>query len=100
MTSVQRAYLKGLASKLDPSFRIGKSGLTPELTEAIREFFNRNELVKVVVLKNCLEDPREIAQTAADRTRSQLVHKPDPEKPKIQLPKSGGQPSSGKNSSL
>lgn len=109
MTSVQRAYLKGLASKLDPSFRIGKSGLTPELTEAIREFFNRNELVKVVVLKNCLEDPREIAQTAADRTRSQLVqvigkkfvlYKPDPEKPKIQLPKSGGQPSSGKNASL
>ncbi|MDD6492759.1 MAG: ribosome assembly RNA-binding protein YhbY [Firmicutes bacterium] len=73
MTSKQRAYLKGLAMTIDPVFQIGKSGLTPEVTEAVRETFNTRELVKVAVLKNCLEDPRQMAEALADRTGSQLV---------------------------
>ena len=96
MTSKQRAYLMSLASKLNPVFQIGKSSLTPELTEAIRECFNNNELIKVAVLKNCMDDPRTIAEMVADRTHSQLVqvigkkivlYKPDKDKPKIELPK-------------
>lgn len=96
MTSKQRAYLKSLASKLDPIFQVGKSSLTPELTEAIGEAFHNNELIKVAVLKNCMDDPNEIAQTIAERTHSQVVqvigkkivlYKPDKDKPKIQLPK-------------
>ena len=43
MTSKQRAYLKGLAMNIEPVFQIGKSGLTPEVTEAVRESFNRKE---------------------------------------------------------
>lgn len=74
MTSKQRAYLKGLASSLDPIFQVGKSSLTPELTEAIGEAFNTRELIKVAVLKNCLDDPREIAEMVAGRTHSQVVH--------------------------
>ena len=73
MTSKQRAYLKGLAMTIDPVFQIGKSGLTPEVTEAVRETFNTRELVKVAVLKNCLEDPRQMAEALADRTGSQLM---------------------------
>lgn len=96
MTSKQRAYLKSLASKLDPVFQVGKSSLTPELTEAISEAFNRNELIKVAVLKNCADDPNEIAQMVAERTHSQLVqvigkkfvlYKPDRDKPRIELPR-------------
>ena len=96
MTSKQRAYLKSLASNLDPIFQVGKSSLTPELTEAIGESFNKNELIKVAVLKNCVDDPREIAQMVAERTHSQVVqvigkkfflYKPYKEKPKIELPK-------------
>ena len=95
MTSKQRSYLKSLASKLDPVFQVGKSSLTPELTEGLREAFNTNELIKVAVLKNCMDDPKEIAQMAADRTHSQVVqvigkkfvlYKPDKDKPKIRLP--------------
>ena len=37
MTSKQRAYLKGLAMNIDPVFQIGKSSLTPELTQAVDE---------------------------------------------------------------
>lgn len=73
MTSKQRAYLKGLAMNIDPVFQIGKSGLTPEVTEAVRETFNTRELVKIAVLKNCLEDPKQMAGALADRTGSQVV---------------------------
>ncbi len=96
MTSKQRAYLKGLAMNLDPVFQIGKSSVTPENIEAIAEVFNTRELVKIAVLKNCLDDPKEIANVVAERTRSQVVqvigkkfvlYKPFKENPKIILPK-------------
>ena len=38
MTSKQRAYLKGLAMKLEPVFQIGKSSLTPEVTQAVDDY--------------------------------------------------------------
>ena len=73
MTSKQRAYLKGLAMNIDPIFQIGKSGLTPEVTQAVGEAFNTRELIKLAVLKNCMEDPKEIAAVIGDRTHSQVV---------------------------
>lgn len=73
MTSKQRAYLKGLAMNIEPVFQIGKSGLTPEVTEAVDEVFNTRELIKLAVLKNCVEDPREIAEMLGERTKSQVV---------------------------
>ena len=45
MTSKQRAYLMSLASNLNPIFQVGKSSLTPELTAAIGESFNNNDLI-------------------------------------------------------
>lgn len=96
MTSKQRAYLKSLASELNPIFQVGKASLSPELTSAIGEAFHNNELIKVAVLKNCMDDPREIAQMVAERTHSQVVqvigkkivlYKPDKDKPKIELPR-------------
>ena len=73
MTSKQRAYLKGLAMNIEPVFQIGKSGLTPEVTQAVDEAFNTRELIKLAVLKNCVEDPREIAEMLGERTKSQVV---------------------------
>ncbi len=73
MTSKQRAYLKGLAMKTESVFQIGKSGLTPEVTEAVRESFHTRELVKITVLKNCMEDPGQVASFIADRTGSEVV---------------------------
>lgn len=73
MTSKQRAYLKGLAMNIEPVFQIGKSGLTPEVTEAVNEAFNTKELIKLAVLKNCMEDPKEIAAMLGERTKSQVV---------------------------
>ncbi len=73
MTSKQRAYLKGLAMNIDPVFQIGKGSLTPEITEAVNEAFNTRELIKIAVLKNCFDDPKEIAAVLGERTHSQVV---------------------------
>ena len=96
LTSKQRAYLKGLAADLEPVFQVGKSSVTPEVTSAITEAFNTHELIKITVLKNCLDDVKEVANTVAERTRSDLVqvigrkfvlYKPFKDDPKIVLPK-------------
>lgn len=58
---------------MDPIFQVGKSSLTPELTKAIDEAITARELIKISVLKNCFDDPKEIASIVAERTRSEVV---------------------------
>ena len=96
MTTKQRAYLKSLAMTMDPIFQIGKNSMTPELTKAVDEALEARELIKVSVLQNCADDPRELAAMLAERTRSQVVQvigkkivlyrERKNEKKKIQLP--------------
>lgn len=95
MTSKQRAYLKGLASTMEVIVHVGKSSITPELVSSVQEALDARELIKVGVLKNCADDPKEIAQIISERTRSQIVHvigkkivlyKESKNKPKIKLP--------------
>lgn len=95
MNNKQRAYLSGLASKMNPIFQIGKASLTPEIVAAIDEALEKRELIKISILKNCFDDPGEIAQTLAERTRSSVVrvigkkiilYRPA-KKPVIELPK-------------
>ena len=73
MTTKQRAYLKGLAMTMDPIFQIGKSSITPSLIDAVRDALEARKVIKISVLKNCADDPKELAQMVAERTRSQVV---------------------------
>ena len=73
MTSKQRAYLKGLAMELTPVLQLGKGGLTPEFTASVEQVLEARELIKLSILQNCLEDPREVAATLAERTRASVV---------------------------
>ena len=73
MTSKQRAYLKSLAMTMDPVVQIGKGSLSPEVTASIEVALAARELIKISVLQNCMDDPKELARTAAERTRSQVV---------------------------
>lgn len=73
MTSKQRAYLKSLAMNMDPIYHIGKASLTPEITSGIRDALEARELIKISVLKNCMDDPRELGQIISERTKSELV---------------------------
>ena len=98
MTSKQRAYLKSISSTYEPIFQIGKSSITPEICEAVSEALAARELIKLSVLKNCADDPKDVASVLAERTRSTVVHvigrkivlyRPNPQKEdrKIILPK-------------
>lgn len=96
MTSKQRAYLKGLAMTTDPIFQVGKASISPELTKSIGEALEARELIKISVLKNCMDDPREIAAVLAERTHAEVVqvigkkivlYRESKEKKKIELPK-------------
>lgn len=73
MTSKQRAYLKGLAMKIDPILQLGKSGVTPEMTASVEEALAARELIKINVLQNCLFDIHEMADMLAERTNSSVV---------------------------
>lgn len=73
MTSKERAELKGLAMNIDTIINIGKSSLTPEITQSVAEALDKRELVKIGVLKNCIDDPNEIARILAERTKSEVV---------------------------
>ena len=95
MTSKQRAYLKGLASNMEPVVHIGKAGASPEVVRSAEEALDARELIKLCVLKNCLDDPKAIAGTIAERTHSDIVHvigkkivlyKPNRDKQIIKLP--------------
>ncbi len=97
MTTKQRAYLKSLAMTMDPIFQVGKSSMTPALVSAIDEALTARELIKVSVLQNCMDDPKEIAVLVSERTRSEVVQvigkkivlyrEGKDDKKKIELPK-------------
>lgn len=73
MTSKQRAYLRGLAMNIEPIYQVGKASLTAEITKGINEALEARELVKINILKNCIDDPMEIAQIVSERTNSKVV---------------------------
>ena len=73
LTSKQRAYLGSEASTMNAIFQIGKASLTPELINGLDEALEKRELIKISVLKNCADDPREIAEIIAERTHSVVV---------------------------
>ena len=73
MTSKQRAYLKSLAMKMDPIMQLGKGSVTPENTASVDEALAARELIKISVLQNCLDDPRQMAEVLAERTHSEVV---------------------------
>ena len=68
---------------------------TPEIIEALDAALEKRELIKVSVLKNCIDDPKEIASVIAERTHSNVVkvigkkmifYRKAKKNPKIKLP--------------
>ena len=89
------SIFKRLAQTTQPILNIGKSSLTPEFTASVAEALEARELVKISVLKNCLDDPKEIASMLSERTHSEVVqvigrkivlYKESKERKRIELP--------------
>lgn len=73
MTSKDRAYLRSLATNIDPIFQIGKGGLSDNLIKQVDDALEARELIKITVLENAQEDPDEFAVTLASKTNSVVV---------------------------
>ena len=73
MTSKQRAHLKSIAMTTEATIHIGKGGLTEEIIAQAEEAITARELIKISVLKTCLDDSREMAEAIAQATSSEVV---------------------------
>ena len=67
LTSKQRAYLKGLAANIDPTFQIGKSGVIDTQVAQIDDYLRVHELIKIKILENSMYTAREAAEEIAEK---------------------------------
>ncbi len=95
LTSKQRAYLRGLANPLEPIVQIGKVGVSENLVAEIDTALEARELIKVKILNNSMEDPREASAEIAEKTGADVVqviggkfvlYRRSEENPVIELP--------------
>ena len=96
LTSKQRAYLRGLASGEDTIFQIGKSGVTENLVQQVKDALKARELVKLSVLETAPVTAQEAAGDLSEQTGSDIVttigsklvlFRRNAQKPKIEFPK-------------
>lgn len=73
LTSKQRAKLRGLASKEDTIFQMGKEGITENFIKAVDAALEARELIKFKVLENAMVDRRAAAEEVAAATNSIVV---------------------------
>ena len=81
---------------MDPIVQVGKGGVNDSVLFSLNEALEARELVKIKVLKNCLDEVKEVAEQLADGGnaevaqiigRSVVLYRPHPTKPTIELPK-------------
>lgn len=73
LTGKQRAALRGIANAEPTIFQIGKSGITDNTIEQIDNALSAREIVKLGILKNSLESPREACEHICGRTGAEPV---------------------------
>jgi RNA-binding protein len=73
ITSKQRSYLRSLANNIDSIFQVGKGGINDNMIKQFNDALEARELIKVSVLKNSIEDTREICNEAAELTGADIV---------------------------
>lgn len=73
LNSKQRAALKGIASKTDAIFQIGKGGIGEAMVKSISDALEARELIKLSVLENSAETARDAAEELARVTESEVV---------------------------
>ena len=73
MTSKQRAYLRSMATTIQPIFQVGKGEISENMTTQIGNALEARELIKVKVLENSLYTAREASEIIAEETQSEVV---------------------------
>lgn len=73
LTSKQRAYLRGLATNEPAIMQIGKGGISENLIKTVSDALEARELIKMSVLENCAETPKETANALAAEVGADVV---------------------------
>ena len=73
LTSKQRAYLRGLASVEPAIMQVGKGGMSDNLIKTVSDALEARELIKMSVLENCAETPKEMANELAAQVGADVV---------------------------
>ena len=96
ITSKQRAYLRGLANDLPAIMQIGKGGLSENLLKTFSDALEAKELIKLHVLENSGENPKELIRTLAEALDAEAVavvgrkivlYRASEKRPTIELPR-------------
>ncbi|HVV85625.1 MAG TPA: ribosome assembly RNA-binding protein YhbY [Kofleriaceae bacterium] len=92
----QRRHLRALGHPLPVVAQVGKGGLTASFVEGVDQALRDHELIKVKLLETAALDRHEAADELARRTgaevaqvlgRTILLYRPDPDEPRITLPR-------------
>ena len=73
LTSKQRAYLRGLATNESAIMQVGKGGISENLVKTVSDALEARELIKMSVLENCDETPKETANALAAAVGADVV---------------------------
>ena len=96
ITSKQRAYLRSMANALPAIMQVGKGGLNENMLKTFSDALEAKELIKLHVLENSGEDPRELvnrlaealgAEPVAATGRKIVLYRASTKKPVIELPR-------------
>lgn len=87
--------MRAMGATMDPVVQIGKGGIAAAVIDSAREALDARELIKVRVLQNSTDEPKELISGLAEATGAELVqvigrngllYKKNLEKPRIELP--------------
>ncbi|MBQ8588000.1 MAG: ribosome assembly RNA-binding protein YhbY [Clostridia bacterium] len=76
ITSKQRAFLRGLANKIDATVQVGKGGINENMVKLVCDTLEKHELIKVHVLENSFSDTADVCHElarAADAEEVQVI---------------------------
>ena len=59
LTGKQKSFLRSMGMNEEPVVQVGKEGVTPTVVQAAREAIKKRELIKVRVLQNSPEEPKD-----------------------------------------
>lgn len=73
ITGKQRAFLRGLANKIDATIQVGKGGINENMVALVNDTLEKHELVKVHVLENSMADARDVCHELSALTNAEEV---------------------------
>lgn len=73
LNSKQRANLRGLAQKIEPITQLGKGGVNDAFIEGLDKAIEKRELIKVTVLENSGEEPKDVGMIIAEKLGAEFV---------------------------